>query len=93
MYLKTMHGFDQNPGDSNAHSVLADVTSCHFVHNDASESFARCYVREPVKTADVPGFVEHERFISLTGPAYLIGDNGKTVSRFVPRHTAGAGAQ
>jgi hypothetical protein len=85
MYLKTMHGFDQAPGDGNEHSVLADVVSCHFIHNDASESFARCWVREPVKTADVSGFVECERYVSLSGPAYLVGDNGKTVSRFMPR--------
>lgn len=85
MYLKTMHHFEDAPGDANEHSVLADVVSCHFVHNDASESYARCYVREPVKTADVPGFVECERYISLSGPAYLISDNGKTVSRFIPR--------
>lgn len=91
MYLKVMHSTDLSPVDSdNPHSIYGDVTSCSFLRHPPTSvggkgsATARIYIREPIKTAMVAGFEENEKLIELRGPAYLMNDNGKTVSVFTP---------
>mgnify|MGYP006958835710 CR=1 FL=1 len=68
----------------NEHCLYADVVSVSFRrHADGAE--ALCYCREPVKTAEVPGFCEIEKRIVFTGVAYVMNENGKTVSTFTAR--------
>lgn len=94
MFLKVMHdGADEflATADSDAtYSIYADVTSCHFnrFKPDASGSFggaqaeAHIWCREPVKTAEVPGYAEIEKHIILTGDAFLMNEQGRTISIF-----------
>jgi hypothetical protein len=83
-------GFSPVPSD-NEHALWADVVSVHFSrHTDGSAS-ALCWVREPVKTAEVPGFCEVEKRVSFNGTAYVMNEAGKTVSTFTAR-TSGHGA-
>lgn len=95
MFLKVMHdGADEflAEADSDAtYSLYGDVVECHFkrfppegdpshISSIKAEAFIR--VREPVKTANVPGFVEVERHIVLDGDAFLMNEQGRTISKF-----------
>ena len=64
------------------HSVYADVISCTFARQADGWANARIYVRDNVKTAIVPGFSEHEVNVTFRGSAYLMNENGRTVSTF-----------
>lgn len=83
MFLKITDEGSPVPSD-NEHSVYADVVACAFRRRkDGGE--ARLYVREPIKTAMVPGFHEVERFVAFTGAAYLMNEQGRTISTFTAR--------
>lgn len=83
LFLKVMHSPDRSPVPSdNEHSVYADVVSCHFKRIPDGHAEAMLYVRDPVKTATVPGFVEHQKHVIFDGDAYLMNEDGKTVSSF-----------
>jgi hypothetical protein len=103
MFLKVMHdGADEflATADSDAtYSVYADVVSCDFKRYPADPAKgepmaeARLRIREPVKSASVEGFVEVEKCIILAGDAFLMNDQGRTISKFKLRgYRAGAGA-
>lgn len=84
LIVKIMHSADEFPGSSDEpHCIYGDVVSIHFPERGAAQ-IARMWVREPVKTALVPGFVEHERFVDLTGPTYVMNEAGRTISTFRP---------
>jgi hypothetical protein len=79
----TEHAGASSPvGSDNEHCLYADIVSISFRREVGGAATAHCYLREPVKTADVPGFVEVEKYISFTGCAYVMNENGKTVSMF-----------
>lgn len=89
MFLKIVETEGSPIGSDNAHSVWADIVSVHFErYEDGSGAQARCYVRDPIKTGQVPGFVEHERHLTFTGVAYLMNDDGKTISSFTAQTSA-----
>lgn len=94
MFLKVMHdagGSPEHPGHEFPYSLYADVTECHFRRFEPKERIdhvreafgeALVRVREPIKTADVAGFVENEKNIVLGGNAYLMNEQGRTISKF-----------
>lgn len=92
MYLKVMHDGASEIhalGDSDAtYSIYADVTSCHFKRYPVDPAKgqpmaeAHLFLREPVKTAEVPGFAEVEKHIVLDGDAFLMNEQGRTISKF-----------
>lgn len=87
--LKVVDGYDQSPVDSdNACSLHADLTSVSFRRHEDGSATALCYVRDAVKTAAVPGFVEHEVRVSFIGRAYVMNEQGKTIQTFTS-HTSG----
>jgi hypothetical protein len=82
MLLKLVH-YKGHPENEPDFSVYSGITSCHFRrYEDGSGAEAMCYVAEPIKTALVPGFSENEKHISFTGIAYLMNENGRTISTF-----------
>lgn len=91
MFLKVMHdGADeflaQDSVESDAtYSIFADVTECHFKRGGpggAPYAGAHLRIREPVKTNNVAGFVEVEKHIDLGGDAFLMNEQGRTISKF-----------
>jgi hypothetical protein len=83
LLLKIMSCEDAPDEDSRKTFCLyTDITSCHFRRHPDGSAEAHVWCREPIKTAMVPGFVEIEKHIILTGNAYLMNENGKTVSSF-----------
>ena len=69
------------------YSLYPDVTGVHFFRQDGSDmagegAMVRLYVREPIKTAMVPGFCENEKVAHVTGNVYVMNENGKTISSF-----------
>jgi hypothetical protein len=97
MFLKVMHDHD-NQGvleDLAAYSMYAEITSCHFNRYGGIDrpigvfGEAHVWVREPVKTAEVSGFCEVDKRIQLGGSAYLMNEQGRTISKFVPDYDAG----
>jgi hypothetical protein len=85
MLLKLVDEHTSPVESDNVHAVYADVMSCSFVRHEDGSATARCYVRDEIKTAIVPGFSEHEKLIGFTGTAYLMNDKGRTVSSFTAR--------
>jgi hypothetical protein len=82
----TEHAGPTSPVSSdNEHRLYADIVSISFRREEGGAATAHCYLREPVKTAEVPGFCEVEKFISFTGTAYVMNESGKTVSTFTAR--------
>lgn len=89
----TQHDGPTSPvGSDNEHCLYADIVSISFRREEGGAATAHCYLREPVKTAEVPGFCEVEKFISFTGCAYVMNESGKTVSSFTAR-TSGSASQ
>jgi hypothetical protein len=84
--LKTTEHVQGSPvASDNEHMLHADVVSVSFKRYPDGSAQAHCYCREPVKTAEVPGFCEIEKRIMFTGAAYVMNENGKTVSTFTAR--------
>lgn len=69
----------------NPHSVYSDIMSCSFRRHPDGSATAVTYVRDAIKTAMVPGFTEHEKLIGFTGHAYLMNEQGRTISSFSAR--------
>lgn len=70
--------------DDAEYGLFADIVSIHFRRfEDGSGAEALCYCREPIKTAEVPGFCEVEKRIVFKNAAYVMNENGKTISRFI----------
>lgn len=93
LIVKIMHHdvetLSRDAGDADGpHSIYGDVTSIHFPERGAAQ-MARLYVREPIKTALVPGFCENEKFVDLTGPAYVMNEAGRTISSYRPIRPGG----
>lgn len=87
--LKVMHGYDQTPVPAdNEYSLYADITAISFIRQEQGFATAHVSMREPVKTADVPGFCEVEKHIDVCATAYVMNENGKTVASFTA-HTSG----
>lgn len=87
MFLKTMH---DGTGELHAvsqseatYSIYDDLTSCHFKRQPDGSCWAHVWCREPVKTADVPGYAEVEKHIHLTGDAFVLNNQGRTIDRFI----------
>lgn len=91
LILKVMHGDDEGPVSGDTHSVYGDITSVTFKRMEDGSGQAHCYVREPVKTALVPGFCENERFIDIPANAYVMNDQGRTISTFTARRPVADG--
>jgi hypothetical protein len=84
--LKVTQTYDASPiGSDNPHSIYSDIVGVHFQRNDDGSAMAVCDVREPVKTAEVAGFVEVTKNICFSGWAYVMNEAGKTVSTFSAR--------
>jgi len=87
--LKTTDYLTGSPvASDNEHALYADVVSVHFRRFEDGSAHAHCYCREPVKTAEVPGFCEIQKTIMFTGVAYVMNEGGKTISTFTA-HTSG----
>lgn len=86
MFLKVMHdGADEflATADSDAtYSVFGDVMSCDFKRYPDGSAYALVQCREPIKTAEVPGYAEIQKHIDLTGDAFLMNEQGRTISKF-----------
>lgn len=85
LMLKVMHDDHLNLPDDDARrpfGIFTDIVSAHFTHDADGVGHAKLWVREPIKTAQVPGFVEVEKNVVITGNAYLMNEQGKTVSAF-----------
>lgn len=96
MFLKIMHHaltpaeVVANACEEPPYSIYADVVSCHFRRytkqpddqSPAGWGEAHVWLREPVKTAEVPGYCEVEKYIELTGDAFLMNEQGRTISSF-----------
>ena len=92
MILKTVENEWSPVASDNPHHVTSDVVSCSFSrYPDGSGANALLYVRDNAKSALVPGFVEHEKHVSFTGTAYLMNENGKTISSFTARASGDGG--
>lgn len=78
MFLKIDHGL----GDG-TYSIYAEIVSCHFNKQNPQEPMAHVWVREPVKTLEVPGYCEVEKHIVITGDAFLMNEQGRTISKFL----------
>lgn len=92
LIVKFVQG-DEYPGceDTAPASIYADVTSIHFPKANADgANTALLWVREPVKTALVPGFCENRRNVDLTGPVYVMNEQGKTISVWRPERKRSA---
>jgi len=85
MFLKVVSENRSPVPTDNPHTVYSDIVSCNFTRNGDGEATAFCYVRDNVKTAMVNGFSEHERLIGFTGEAYLMNEQGRTISSFTSR--------
>ncbi|AFU87651.1 hypothetical protein CcrKarma_gp134 [Caulobacter virus Karma] len=46
--------------------------------------YVRLYIADPVKTAAVPGFVEHEVTVEAPGNVYVMNEAGKTIATWTP---------
>lgn len=79
LIVRFLHGAEY-PGceDSAPCSIYSDVTSIHFSEDD--RSMALMYVREPVKTALVPGFCENEKRVLIGGSVFVMNEHGKTIA-------------
>lgn len=71
------------------YDIYDEVVSCHFTRfkvpgQDGVFGMAHIKVREPVKTADCPGYAEIEKNVDLTGAAFLMNQQGRTISTFLP---------
>jgi hypothetical protein len=83
LLLKVISSADRSPvASDNPHGVYSDVVSCHFTRFDNGQAEAILYIRDAVKTATVPGYVEHLKSVIFNGDAYLMNGDGKTVSSF-----------
>lgn len=81
LIIKVMHSDARFPGSEDGpHSLFADVKSVHFPSD--GKSCMRLWVMEPVKTALVPGFSENEVNVDITGPVYVMNEQGRTISTF-----------
>lgn len=89
MFLKVMHdGADEFLATAQSeatYSLFADVTSCDFKRQPDGSAVAHIQCREPIKTAEVPGYAEIQKFIDITGDAFLMNDQGRTISKFILR--------
>lgn len=91
MIVKIMTGHDL-PDDSpyKSFTLVSDVKSLTFHTQADSEGRRHCYMRayvaDPVKTAEVPGFSEHEVIYDIPPQAnvYVMNANGKTISSWTP---------
>jgi len=81
MILKIVESEGSPVASDNPHSVYADVMSCTFERLDGS-AMANLYIRDAVKTAMVQGFTDHEKHVSFNGTAYLMNEQGRTISSF-----------
>lgn len=88
--LKTVEAVNSPVASDDEHSLYAEIVSVHFQRLDGGAAMAHIWCREPVKTAEVPGFCEVEKHVSFTGTAYVMNEGGKTVSSFTAR-TSGDG--
>lgn len=101
--LKVMHDAERPLSADNEHSLYADIVSVHFSRQPIQtassddpagapewDGTAHLWVRESVKTGDVPGVVELKKHVLFHGMAYVMNENGRTVSSFsaVPTATA-----
>lgn len=85
LLLKIMSNENIPDNDSRkTFNLYADIVSAHFNRHEDGSATAHLWVREPVKTAEVPGFVEVEKYVDVTGNCYLMNDNGKTIATFCP---------
>lgn len=82
MLLKIVPADKSPVASDNPHSVYADIMSCTFKRHPDGTATAVTYVRDSVKTAQVPGFSDHEVLIGFDGTAYLMNDRGHTISSF-----------
>jgi hypothetical protein len=84
--LKVTENYDASPvGSDNPHTLYADVVAVNFARYPGGTAEATCWVREPVKTAEVPGFCEVQKCVVFGGWAYVMNEAGKTVSTFSAR--------
>lgn len=84
--LKTTESYESSPvGADNPHCLYADIVSIGFRREEGGVATAVCQVREPIKTAEVPGYVEITKNICFSGYAYVMNESGKTVSTFSAR--------
>ena len=86
--LKTVEHAHSPVDSDNECSLYADIVSVHFRRQPDGSAEAFCYMREPVKTAEVPGYHEVEKRIGFTGTAYVMNEQGKTVQSFTARTSA-----
>lgn len=84
--LKVTETYDSSPvAADNPHSLYADVVAVHFKRHEDGSATAHCWIREPVKTAEVPGFCEVPKRVTFAGWAYVMNEVGKTISVFSAR--------
>ncbi|AXQ69178.1 hypothetical protein HOU02_gp547 [Caulobacter phage CcrBL9] len=91
MIVKIMTGHDL-PDDSpyKSFTLVSDVKSLTFHTQTDGEgrrhSYMRAYIADPVKTAEVQGFSEHEVLYDIPAQAnvYVMNGNGKTISSWTP---------
>lgn len=83
MIVKFQYG-PEYPGceDKSPCTIYGDVSSVTFPDPSGTSNTARLWVREPVKTALVPGFCENERNVDLGEVTYVMNDAGKTISTY-----------
>lgn len=83
LIVKIMAGDGLPDDDPRAtHTCYGSVASATFNRREDGSCFARMYVRDEVKTAEVSGFSEHEVLADVPANAYVMNDRGKTVSSF-----------
>lgn len=83
--LKTVENAFSPVDSDNEYGLYADIVSINFKRTAPGVAEAHCYCREPIKTAQVPGFCEIEKTIVFSGTAYVMNESGKTVSIFTSR--------
>lgn len=76
--------------DQGQFAIYGDVASIVFRHVDDG-TIAHLHCREPVKTAHVPGFCEVEKQVAIadTQTAYVMNENGRTISTWRRGDTGG----
>jgi hypothetical protein len=86
--LKTVEHAHSPVDSDNECSLYADIVSVHFRRSVDGSAEAYCRMREPIKTAEVPGYHEVEKHIGFTGTAYVMNEQGKTIQSFTARTSA-----
>lgn len=94
MIVKIMSG--ENLADNDPHKLFQIYSGVKSFHpcvqrdptkpDDPPYCYLRLYIEDVGKTLEVPGFVEHESTVDVSGNVYVMNEAGKTIATWTPPH-------